>query len=33
MANSTGRILSANATWTVPTFPSTRGGGNAPGWW
>lgn len=19
--------------WTVPAFPTIRGGGNAPGWW
>jgi hypothetical protein len=31
-ANSTGRILHANATWAVPAFPTTRAGGNAPGW-
>lgn len=32
-ANSTGRILHANATWAVPAYPTTRAGGNAPGWW
>jgi hypothetical protein len=27
------QVLSVNATWAVPAFPTTRGGGNAPGWW
>ncbi len=27
------RVLSVNATWTVPSYPATRAGGNAPGWW
>lgn len=27
------RVLSVNATWTVPAYPTTRDGGNAPGWW
>ena len=27
------RVLSVNATWEVPAYPTTRGGGNAPGWW
>ena len=27
------RVLSVNMTWTVPAYPKTRGGGNAPGWW
>lgn len=27
------RVLQVNATWTVPEYPTTRGGGNAPGWW
>jgi hypothetical protein len=27
------KVLSVNATWVVPDYPSVRGGGNAPGWW
>ena len=27
------RVLSVNMTWTVPAYPKTRPGGNAPGWW
>ena len=27
------RVLSVNASWVVPAYPTTRGGGNAPGWW
>ncbi len=27
------KVLSVNATWRVPAYPTTRGGGNAPGWW
>jgi hypothetical protein len=27
------RVLFVNATWTVPAYPTTRDGGNAPGWW
>lgn len=27
------RVTSVNMTWPVPAFPTTRGGGNAPGWW
>lgn len=27
------RVTSVNMTWTVPAYPATRGGGNAPGWW
>ena len=27
------RVLSVNMTWTVPAYPKTRSGGNAPGWW
>lgn len=26
------RILSVNATWVIPSYPTTRNGGNAPGW-
>ena len=25
------RVLSVNMTWTVPAYPKTRAGGNAPG--
>ena len=32
-ASDTDRILSANASWIVPDYPTTRGGGNAPGFW
>ena len=27
------KVLSVNATWKVPAYPTTRGGGNAPGFW
>ena len=27
------KVLSVNASWIVPAYPTTRGGGNAPGWW
>ena len=27
------KVLSVNATWVVPDYPTTRPGGNAPGWW
>ena len=27
------RVTSVNITWAVPAFPTTRGGGNAPGFW
>jgi hypothetical protein len=27
------RVLSVNASWVVPAYPTTRSGGNAPGWW
>jgi len=27
------KVLGVNATWSVPAYPTTRGGGNAPGWW
>ena len=27
------RVLSVNASWLVPSYPTTRDGGNAPGWW
>ncbi len=27
------KVLSVNASWVVPSYPATRGGGNAPGWW
>ena len=27
------RVTAVNMTWPVPAYPTTRGGGNAPGWW
>ena len=27
------RVTSVNASWIVPSYPTKRGGGNAPGWW
>ena len=27
------KVLSVNASWKVPAYPTTRDGGNAPGWW
>jgi hypothetical protein len=27
------KVLSVTSTWKVPAYPTTRGGGNAPGWW
>ena len=32
-ASTSDRVLSVNATWRVPSYPKTRGGGNAPGFW
>jgi hypothetical protein len=32
-AGNNSRVLSVNASWYVPSYPSTRSGGNAPGWW
>lgn len=27
------KVVSIKSTWKVPAYPTTRGGGNAPGWW
>eukprot|EP01123_Difflugia_compressa_P012832 TRINITY_DN565_c0_g1_i1.p1 TRINITY_DN565_c0_g1~~TRINITY_DN565_c0_g1_i1.p1 ORF type:complete len:230 (-),score=42.09 TRINITY_DN565_c0_g1_i1:137-826(-) len=34
VASGNGNLVTyVNATWTVPAYPTTREGGNAPGWW
>jgi len=32
-AGSGSKVLSVNATWVVPDYPTIRSNGNAPGWW
>merc|ERR1711974_155286 len=34
VAKGNGQLLTyVNATWVVPSYPTSRFGGNAPGWW
>ena len=33
LAGKGSRVLSVNASWNVPAYPSSRSNGNAPGWW